>query len=355
MILNTTTSSRKLDHLRLCSETDVTAGSSGFEDVILVHNALPECDLDSIDLSVDFLGRKLSSPLFISAMTGGHPDTAEVNRVLGSAAEKYGLAMGVGSQRAALENPDLAESFSIVRDAAPHAFLCGNLGAVQLVSHGMDWVDAAVEMIDADALCIHLNFLQEAVQPEGDHNATSCLDAISRACKESHVPIIVKETGCGISSEVAARLFDVGVAAIDTGGYGGTSWAKIEGARAHKRDAAGDKALVGLGNTLISWGIPTAVSVFEVAKVSKGPVIATGGLKTGLDIAKGIALGATLGGMALSLLGPALSGEKALGYAIETIHTELSAAMFLCGVKDISSLSKVRYYLLGNVRQMTRT
>ncbi len=349
------TSSRKLDHLRLCSETDVTAGSAGFEDVILVHNALPECDLDTIDLSVDFLGRKLSSPLFISAMTGGHPDTKEVNRVLGSAAEKYGLGMGVGSQRAALEDPDLADRFSIVRDAAPHAFLCGNIGAVQLVSHGMEWVDAAVEMIDADALCIHLNFLQEAIQPEGDHNAAGCLRAIEQACKESNVPIIVKETGCGISSEVAARLFDAGVSAVDTGGYGGTSWAKIEGARAQKRDAAGDKALAGLGNSLISWGIPTAVSVFEVAKVSKGPVIATGGLKTGLDIAKGIVLGATLGGMALSLLSPALSGEESLGSAIDTIHTELRASMFLCGAKDIPSLSKARYYLLGDIRQMIRT
>ncbi len=355
MTPNTPTSSRKLDHLRLCSETDVTAGSAGFEDIILVHNALPECDLDAIDLSVDFLGRKLSSPLFISAMTGGHPDTAEVNRVLGSAAEKYGLAMGVGSQRAALENPDLENSFSVVRDAAPHAFLCGNIGAVQLVSHGMEWVDAAVDMIDADALCIHLNFLQEAVQPEGDHDATSCLDAISHACKEANVPIIVKETGCGISSEVAARLFDVGVSAIDTGGYGGTSWAKIEGARAQKRDAAGDKALAGLGNSLLTWGIPTAVSVFEVAKVSKGLVIATGGLTTGLDIARGIVLGATLGGMALYLLAPALSGEETLGSAIDTIHTELRASMFLCGAKDIASLAKVRYYLLGNVRQMIRT
>ncbi len=355
MTPNTPTSSRKLDHLRLCSETDVTAGIAGFEDIILLHNALPECDLDRIDLSVDFLGIKLSSPLFISAMTGGHPDTAEVNRVLGSAAEKYGLAMGVGSQRAALENPELADSFRVVRDAAPHAFLCGNIGAVQLVSHGMEWVDAAVDMIEADALCIHLNFLQEAVQPEGDHDATSCLDAISTACKEANVPIIVKETGCGISSEVAARLFDAGVSAIDTGGYGGTSWAKIEGARAQKRDAAGDKALAGLGNSLLTWGIPTAVSVFEVAKVSKGPVIATGGLKTGLDIAKGLVLGATLGGMALSLLSPALSGEETLGSAIDKIHTELRASMFLCGAQDIAALAKVRYYLLGNVRQMIRT
>ena len=349
------TSSRKLDHLRICSEMNITAGSPGFEDVRLVHNALPECNLDTIDLSVNFLGRKLGSPLYISAMTGGHPDTKEVNRVLGCAAEKYGLVMGVGSQRAALENPEHADSFRIVRDVAPHAFLCGNIGAVQLVTHGMNWVEPAIEMIDADALCIHLNFLQEVVQPEGDHNAAGCLAAISEVCKEAKVPIIVKETGCGISSEVAARLFDAGVSAIDTGGYGGTSWAKIEGIRAQNQNTAGDKTLTSLGPTLLSWGIPTAVSVFEVAKVNKGPVIASGGLKTGLDIAKGIALGATLGGMALSLLGPALVSEDELRYAIDKIHAELSAAMFLCGAKDIPSLSKVRYYLTGDVRQMIQT
>ncbi len=355
MTLDANTSSRKLDHLRICSETNPNAGSPGFEDVRLVHNALPECNFDSIDLSVNFLGKKLSSPLFISAMTGGHPETTEVNRVLGCAAEKYGLAMGVGSQRAALEDPKLADSFRIVRDVAPHAFLCGNLGAVQLVTHGMDWVESVIDMIDADALCIHLNFLQEVIQPEGDRNAIGCLDAISQACKETKIPIIVKETGSGISSEVAARLFDVGVSAIDVGGYGGTSWAKIEGIRAQKQKTAGDKSLTGLGNTFIEWGIPTAVSVFEVAKVSKGPVIATGGLKTGLDIAKGIALGATLGGMALSLLGPAFAGEDELGYAIDKIHTELSAAMFLCGSQDIPSQQKARYYLTGDVRQMIRT
>ena len=348
------TSSRKLDHLRICSETNIAAGSAGFEDVRLVHNALPECNLDTIDMSVNFLGRKLASPLCIAAMTGGHPDTKEVNRVLGCAAEKYGLVMGVGSQRAALENPEYADSFRIVRDVAPHAFLCGNLGAVQLVTHGMDWVEPAIEMIDADALCIHLNFLQETIQPEGDHNAAGCLAAISEVCKEAKVPIIVKETGCGISSEVAARLFDAGVSAIDTGGYGGTSWAKIEGIRVQNQNTASDKTQTRLGYSLIEWGIPTAVSVFEVAKVNKGPVIATGGLKTGLDIAKGIALGATLGGMALSLLKPALAGEDELGNAIDTIHAELTAAMFLCGAKDIPTLSRARYYLKGDVRQMIR-
>ncbi|HJK22303.1 MAG TPA: type 2 isopentenyl-diphosphate Delta-isomerase, partial [Methanocorpusculum sp.] len=216
------TSSRKMDHLRICSQTDIETGSTLFDDVHLVHCALPECDMDAIDLSVEFLGKRLSSPLFIAAMTGGHPDTAEVNRVLASAAERYGLGIGVGSQRAALEKPELADSFAIVRETAPHAFVCGNLGAVQLVEHGTEWAERAVEMIDADALCIHLNFLQEAIQPEGDHSAVGCLDAIRQLCKDVKFPVIVKETGNGISREVASRLWDAGVAAIDTGGMGGT-------------------------------------------------------------------------------------------------------------------------------------
>ena len=188
-----------MDHLRICSQTDIETGSTLFDDVHLVHCALPECDMDAIDLSVEFLGKRLSSPLFIAAMTGGHPDTAEVNRVLASAAERYGLGIGVGSQRAALEKPELADSFAIVRETAPHAFVCGNLGAVQLVEHGTEWAERAVEMIDADALCIHLNFLQEAIQPEGDHSAVGCLDAIRQLCKDVKFPA---------RAEVADRLRD---------------------------------------------------------------------------------------------------------------------------------------------------
>lgn len=349
------TSSRKMDHLRICSQADIETGATGFDDVHLVHCALPECDMDHIDLSVEFLGKRLSSPLFIAAMTGGHPDTAEVNRVLASAAETCGLAISVGSQRAALENPKLADSFAVVRETAPHAFVCGNLGAVQLVEHGAEWAERAVEMIDADALCIHLNFLQEVIQPEGDHSAVGCLDAVRRLCKDVSFPVIVKETGNGISREVATLLWDAGVSAIDTGGVGGTSWAKIEGIRADERGAAGDKALRELGDSLLTWGIPTAVSVFEVAGTGTGPVIATGGLRSGLDIAKGIALGATLGGMALPLLAPALAGEEKTVQTIESFHYQLRATMFLTGSPDISALRTTRTYIIGALRQMIDT
>ncbi|MDR3101867.1 MAG: type 2 isopentenyl-diphosphate Delta-isomerase [Methanocalculaceae archaeon] len=349
------TSSRKMDHLRICSQADIETGTTLFDDVHLVHCALPECDMDKINLSVEFLGKRLGSPLFIAAMTGGHSGTAEINRILAAAAEKYGLGIGVGSQRAALEKPKLADSFSIVRETAPHAFVCGNLGAVQLAEYGTHGAERAVEMIDADAICIHLNFLQEAVQPEGDHSAVGCLAAIRQLCQEVKFPVIVKETGNGISREVASRLWDAGVAAIDTGGVGGTSWAKIEGIRCLERGAPGDKALRNLGKSLLTWGIPTAVSVSEVAGTGKGPVIASGGLRSGLDIAKAIAFGATLGGMALPLLSSALCGEEETDKTIESIHHQLRAAMFLTGSADISSLRTTRTYITGTLREIIRT
>ena len=214
------TSSRKLDHLRICVEKEVESGATGFGDISLVHNALPECNMRSINLSTRFFGHALASPLFISAMTGGHPGTKETNARLARIAERFGIGMGVGSQRAALENPALADTFSVVRDEAPHAFLVANLGAVQLRDHGTAWAERAIEMIGADAIAIHLNFLQEAIQPEGDHNATGCLSAISTLCGEIKTPVIIKETGCGISREVARQCWNAGAGAIDIGGWG---------------------------------------------------------------------------------------------------------------------------------------
>jgi isopentenyl-diphosphate delta-isomerase len=348
------TSSRKMDHLRICSQIDVETGNTLFEDVRLVHCALPECDMDAIDFSVEFLGKRLASPLFIAAMTGGHPNTKEVNHVLAGAAERYGLGIGVGSQRAALEKPELADSFAIVRETAPHAFVCGNIGVVQLVEHGTDWAERAVEMIDADALCIHLNFLQEVIQLEGDHSAVECLSAVRQLCKDVKFPIIVKETGSGISREVAFKLWDAGVSAIDTGGMGGTSWAKIEGIRANEHGGDNDKTLQKLGNSFLTWGVPTAMSVVEVSKAGSGPIIATGGLRSGLDIAKGITLGATLGGMALPLLFPALCGEEETYRIIDAVHYQLRTAMFLTGSPDISALQNARTYITGTLWEMIR-
>jgi len=345
------TSVRKLDHLRICAEEQVESGVAGFDDIRFVHNALPECDMDTIDTRSRFLCHTFSSPLFISAMTGGHSGTKEVNARLARAAERYGLGMGVGSQRAALENPALADTFSVVRDEAPHAFLVGNLGAVQLRDHGIEWAEKAVEMIQADALAIHLNFLQEAIQPEGDHNATGCLDAIAALCREVKFPVIVKETGCGISAATARKLWGAGVSAIDIGGWGGTSWAAVESVRARESEKAEEIVLAGLGRDFAGWGIPTVFSLTEVLATGS-PVIASGGIRSGMDIAKGLAFGADLCGMALPLLKPARESDDALARTIDAIHRELTIAMFLTGSATVPDLQKASVQVTGRTRQM---
>jgi isopentenyl-diphosphate delta-isomerase len=338
------TSSRKQDHLRICAGGGVEAGFSGFSDVRLVHAALPECSLGEIDTEVRFLGHRLASPLFIAAMTGGHPDALSINRNLAAAAGRCGIGMGVGSQRAALEDPELEDSFTVVREAAPSAFLCANLGVVQLREHGIEWAERAVEMIDAQAICIHANFLQEAIMPEGDHDARGCLAALGTLCRELPVPVILKETGAGVSREMAARLWAAGVSAIDIGGLGGTSWARVEAIRS----PGGLSAL--RGERFLDWGIPTVVSLREVA--GRGPVIATGGVRSGLDMARGLALGADLCGMALPLLAPAMESEEAVEQAIDGYTGELAMAMFLSGARTVKSMRNVRYWITGTTRQM---
>jgi isopentenyl-diphosphate delta-isomerase len=347
------TSSRKLDHLMICAEEEIERGDAGFSDIQLVHNALPECDMAAIDRRTRFLSHTFLSPLFISAMTGGHPKTKTVNARLARAAERYGIGMGVGSQRAALENPALADTFSVVRDEAPHAFLVANLGAVQLRDHGTGWAEQAVEMITADAIAIHLNFLQEAIQPEGDHNAAGCLDAIQALCHEQKTPVIIKETGCGISAETARKCWGAGVAAIDVGGAGGTSWAAIESVRVQKSMNPDDSYKKALGDDFAAWGIPTVVSLYEVLG-SGGPVIASGGIRSGLDMAKALALGAGLCGMALPLLPPAMESDEVLRQKIDEIHRQLDVAMFLTGSARIADLKRARIFISGRTRQMIK-
>src|SRR6056297_1174521 len=260
------TADRKDDHIRIIEEEDVETSGTGFADVELVHEALPEIHRDEIDQSVTLFGHELSAPIVIESMTGGHPNTTKLNRNLAAAAQETGIAMGVGSQRAGLEldDEDLLESYTVVRDVAPDAVLYGNIGAAQLDEYGVAEVERAVEMIDADAMAIHLNFLQEAVQPEGDVDARGCLEAIERIADGLSVPVVVKETGNGISGQTAERLTDAGVDAIDVAGRGGTTWSGIEAYRAR---AVGADRQAAVGERFRRWGLPTAVSTIEAADV----------------------------------------------------------------------------------------
>jgi len=300
---------RKADHLKINLEQDVrSALTSGLEHYSFVHQALPELDLEAVDLSLELFGKTLRAPLLISSMTGGTQEAGTINLRLAEAAQATGIAMGVGSQRAALEDPTLAESFR-VRKAAPDILLFANLGAVQLnYGYGLDQCRRAVEMIAADALILHLNPLQEAVQAGGDTNFSGLLEKIEAICRKIEVPVIVKEVGWGISAPVARSLAAAGVSAIDVAGAGGTSWSQVEMHR------AADEFTRQLAATFVGWGIPTADSIQEVKKAVPGmTVFASGGLNDGLDVAKCIALGASLGGMAGRFLkAAAVSTEKAV-------------------------------------------
>ena len=341
---------RKADHLRLTAEEDVEASQgAGWEDIHLVHEALPEVDHQAIDLEASFLGRQLRAPLLIAGMTGGHSAAHAVNAVLARAAERHGLAMGVGSQRAALRRGDLAYTYTVVREQAPSALLIANIGAPQLIAQGeapalsLAEVQRAIDMVRADALAVHLNFLQECVQPEGERNAHGSLEAIHRVIDEVSLPVVAKETGAGMSRATAVRLKRAGVKALDVGGVGGTSFAAVEGLRA---DAAGQR----LGELLRNWGVPTPVSVAG-ASVTGLPTIATGGIRTGLDAAKALALGATLVGVARPLLQAALEGDAAVDAWITDFLSELRTVLFLTGSSEVDELRAKPRVITGVTRE----
>ncbi len=339
------TSDRKDDHIRIIEEEDVETSGAGFADIDLVHEALPDVHRDEIDTTTTLFGHELAAPIVIESMTGGHPNTTKLNRALAEAAQRTNVAMGVGSQRAGLELEDeaLLESYTVVRDVAPDAFLYGNVGAAQLLEYTVDDVEAAVEMIDADAMAIHLNFLQEAVQPEGDVDARGCLERIERVADDLSVPVIVKETGNGIARETARRLADAGVDAIDVAGQGGTTWSGIESYRAA---AVGASRQEHVGKLFRAWGVPTAVSTLEAADVHDC-VIASGGVRSGLDIAKAIALGARAGGLAKPFLAPAGQGTDAVVDLVETLTLELRTAMFVTGSASIADLRAADHVIFG--------
>jgi len=321
-------------------EEDVESEYTGFEDIMLIHNALPEVDFDEIDTEVEFFGKKLSAPFLIASMTGGHPETKEINKNLAMAVEELKLGMGVGSQRAAIEDESVADSFTVVREFAPKAFIYANVGMPQVLKHGVEFVEKAIEMIDADAVAIHLNFLQEAIQPEGDIDAKGCLNALEEVCSSIKVPVIVKETGAGISRDVAIKLKLVGVDAIDVGGKGGTSWSGVEVYRTK------DEISRDVGIDFWDWGIPTAFCIAECYDVL--PVIATGGLRSGLDLAKALALGAKIGSSALPFLKAVVDeGVDGVKKLLEYYIRGLKVAMFLTGCRRICELTKTMIFVTG--------
>lgn len=334
---------RKIEHIEICLDEEVQSQRpTMFEDIDFVHNALPEIDKDRIDLTTNFFGLRAGAPLIIAAMTGGHPQTKSVNMKLASAAEELNLPIGVGSQRAAVEDETLVDTFKIVRETAPSVPVIANIGATHVSA-----APKAVSMIDADILAIHLNPLQEAIQPEGDCNSEGALESIATIVDSVDVPVIVKETGAGISGEIAKSLEEVGVAGIDVGGVGGTSWAGVEYYRALREE---DDLKAQLGLEFWDWGIPTALSVLMVLDSTELDVIATGGIRSGLDVAKALALGSIAAGVAHPLLRPAVYGSALdVIVELERILEGLKVAMYLTGSQKVEELSSKRLILTGKL------
>jgi isopentenyl-diphosphate delta-isomerase len=332
---------RKDDHIRINLEEDVRFPrlTTGLERVRFMHQAVPELNLARVSTQTSFLGKPLNSPLLISSMTGGTERAQNINRVLAEAAQEARIALGLGSMRAAIEDPTLTDTYR-VRAVAPDILLFANLGAVQFnYGYGVEECRRAVEMVEADALILHLNAVQEAVQPEGDGDFSGLLAKIATVCRNLAVPVIAKEVGWGISPQAARQLAEAGVAAIDVAGAGGTSWSEVE---YHRAPTAYHK---NVARAFADWGIPTADSIRYVREATPDiPVIASGGLRDGIDVAKCIALGADLGGLAGPFLKPAeLSVEAVLGVIWE-LTTQLRIAMFASGAADVAALKQTPLY-----------
>jgi len=342
---------RKRDHLRLSLELDVSfeGKTTWLEYVELIHRALPELNLDKISTETSFLGEKFGMPFLVEAMTGGIPEAVEVNGNLAEAAERFSIPMEVGSQRAALEDKKLEYTFRVAKERAPKLFLIANLSGVQLAEDGVEVAEKAVEMIEADAISIHLNPLQELIQPEGSTRFKDVLKVIEKVCERLDVPVIVKEVGCGISSEVARMLEEVGVKAIDVAGAGGTCWAKIEMLRLREDDERREVA-----KTFLDWGIPTAASIIEVSSAVSIEVIGSGGIRSGIDIAKALSIGADMAGAAHPLLRPATESVESVAKVLGRLRSELRMAMFLTGCKDVDELKNSPHVILGPLLEWKR-
>jgi isopentenyl-diphosphate delta-isomerase len=349
------TGRRKEDHIRICLDKKAQAKktTSGIEDIQLIHRALPEINKQSIDLSTNFLGKDFSAPIIVGAMTGGTNKATRINASIAEAVEKLGLGMGVGSQRAAIENKKLEKTYTIARQKAPNAFLIANIGGVQLVhGYGVKEVKHIIKMIDADAVAIHLNALQEAVQPEGQTNFKGVLSKIAEIANAIDKPLIIKETGAGISAEDAKALENAGVKAIDVGGAGGTSFAAVEYYRSPQEASSIQHFL---GEAFWDWGIPTAVSLIETAQSVKLPIIASGGLRSGTDIAKALALNANLASISQPILQSSVKGAAETEEKLKCLIEELRNAMFLVGAESLDDLTNTPLVIVGKTAQWLST
>ena len=329
------TGSRKLEHLKIAARENVEHGDTWLNDVILIHNSLPEMDLNRIDTSISFMGKKLKAPVMIVGMTGGVEEAGEINKDLAEVAENLGIGFGVGSQRAMLERPDVWDTY-YVRERAPSTLVVGNIGLAQIDQYPEKKIIELMRKINADALAVHLNPAQEAVQPEGDWDFSGKHTTLAKIADQ--IPVIAKEVGNGISRETALTLRRLGVKAVDVGGWGGTNWVKIDAMR------AGEKT------PFVDWGIPTAASILETSQVL--PTIATGGIRTGLDAAKAIALGASLVGIGLPVLRWYFAGGKKRveSELLKFIH-ELKIAMFLTGSQNVGELQNTDLVITGKLRE----
>ncbi|MBI5635480.1 type 2 isopentenyl-diphosphate Delta-isomerase [Candidatus Micrarchaeota archaeon] len=325
---------RKVQHVDIVLKKDVQShdAKTGFDSIRFLHYALPELDLSKIVVSTKFLSKKLSAPLLITGMTGGAVEVEKINQDLALACEENNIAMGVGSQRAMLEKPQLSPTYS-VRKQAPSIFLLSNIGVYQLKKYSIKQVQAMVDATQADALAVHLNPLQEAVQPEGDKDFTGCLDAIRKLCDELSVPVVAKEVGAGINGEVANELVDAGVKAIDVSGVGGTSWSAIEGFRKGAQS----------GEEFREWGLPTLDALRQCAGAVEVPLIASGGVRNGIDVAKSIRFGATLGGAAFPFIkAQNEGGAQAVSKLIAKWVNEIRICCFLTRSKNLEELAQAK-------------
>ena len=344
-------SGRKADHIELCAEGDVgfKQTSTLLDCVRLVHDALPDIKLSEVDTSATLFGRTLRAPIVIAAMTGGTEEAARINRELASIAQERGYGFGLGSQRAMHQRPAAAATYR-VRDVAPTALVLGNVGVVQARAMSTSEVRALVDEVGADALCVHLNPAMELVQPGGDRDFSLGLETIGRLVAKVGVPVIVKETGCGLSASVGRRLRDVGVQHVDVSGAGGTSWVGVETLRA---TAAGDERSRALGDALWDWGIPTAASVGLLAPLGFDTLIATGGVGTGLDVARALVLGAHAAGLARPVLKALLNDGGGRGAAVallDAVEAELRAVMLLTGSRSVPALRRAPRVISGELR-----